>query len=400
MHPGENINIEDFNYDLPAERIAQFPLAQRDHSRLLVYKDKQITRDFFNNIKNHLPEKSLLVLNDSKVIHARLLFKKESGAVIEIFCLNPVNTDQQSAFLKKENCEWICLVGNNKRWKSGKLSIDSKSGTLFAEKTGQQGEIFIIRFSWQPAELGFGEVLNIFGKVPLPPYINRNTVDSDDVRYQTVFANKPGSVAAPTAGLHFTEQMLKEINKKGIQTSRLTLHVGAGTFKPVTSETIAGHEMHDEHFSVSREFLQTIIQQIQDKNAVIPVGTTSARTLESLYWMGVKAILKNDSIHYLDQWEPYELKAESIHAIDSLSALLENMDHNNIASFEADTRMIIVPGYDFKIANGIITNFHQPRSTLLLLVAAMIGEKWKDAYRYALVNDFRFLSYGDCCLIL
>ncbi len=402
MYPGIDINIEDFDYNLPDEKIAQFPLEKRDLSRLLYYNyfNDQFEQDIFYNIPGHLPPKSFLVLNDSRVIHARLLFKKESGSLIEIFCLEPVNTDIQNAFSQKGSAVWKCLVGNNKRWKSGELCIEREGARLFAEKISQEGDNFNIGFSWKPLSLDFSDVQEIFGKVPLPPYISRDAVESDDIRYQTVFAKTKGSVAAPTAGLHFTEQMLKEMNLLGFKTMNLTLHVGAGTFKPVTSQNIAGHEMHEEHFSVSSQLINTIIQQTAEKAPIIPVGTTSARTLESLYWMGVKAILKLDHVNNLEQWEPYELNAAGINVSDSMTALLQQMSDRKTTYFEGTTRMIIVPGYEFKIAGGMITNFHQPRSTLLLLVAAMIGDKWKEAYRFALDNDFRFLSYGDCCLFL
>ena len=253
MHPGKNINIEDFNYDFPADRIAQFPLQERDHSRLLIYKDKHIEQDFFYNIKHHLPNDSLLILNDTKVIHARLLFPKETGSVIEIFCLSPDDRDLNNTFSRTSHCIWKCLVGNSKRWKSGTLKIEHNNTILFAKKISKKGEESIIHFLWEPENLSFGEILEIFGKVPLPPYINRNTVENDDITYQTIFANKKGSVAAPTAGLHFTEQTLKELKDSGIKTMNLTLHVGAGTFKPVTSKTIDEHVMHDEHVSVSKQ---------------------------------------------------------------------------------------------------------------------------------------------------
>ncbi len=395
-----SLNIEKYNYDLPLNRIAQFPLKKQDHSKLLICKENQIDQDLFYNIKKYIPEKSLLVFNDTKVIHARLLFKKDTGAVIEIFCLEPSGIDIQTAFQQKKNCEWKCLIGNNKRWKSGLLEIENEKANLFAERVGQDGEYFIIKFLWEPENLTFSEILEIFGKVPLPPYINRDAEESDNTRYQTVYAKNEGSVAAPTAGLHFTDNILSELSERGIKKQFLTLHVGAGTFKPVTAQNIADHEMHEEHFSIGRGLLKSVLYQVQDNNPVLPVGTTSLRTLESLYWLGVKRILKHKNLTFLDQWEWYNLKEKNISVESSLSALLEYMHTTNTLQFDGTTQMMIVPGYDFKIANGIITNFHQPRSTLLLLIAAMIGKTWEEAYKYAIENDFRFLSYGDCCLFL
>lgn len=399
------LNIEDFNYYLPSEKIAQYSLEKRDHSKLLIYKDPDFNQDVFYNINNHLPSGSLLVFNDTKVIHARIIFKKDTGTDIEIFCLEPFNKELQIAFQQKKNCEWKCLVGNNKKWKSGLLKIENacltvgmEKATLYAEKIRQDNGNFIIRFSWKPGYLSFSEILEVFGKVPLPPYISRDAEENDDIRYQTVFAKHEGSVAAPTAGLHFTEKVFHDLAESGIKKQFLTLHVGAGTFKPVTDQNISDHEMHEEHFSVSRQLLQSIIKQ--EKNPIFPVGTTSLRTIESLYWLGVKQILKKENMLFLDQWEPYELDETKITVEDALSVLLCQMDDLAVSQLNASTKMIIIPGYDFKIANGIITNFHQARSTLLLLVAAMIGDKWKEAYKYALENDFRFLSYGDCCLFV
>ena len=394
------INIDDYNYDLPVEKIAQFPLEKRDHSKLLVNKNGKIEEDYFYNIKNYLPQKSLLVFNDTKVIHARLLFKKDTGSTIEIFCLEPIGMEQQQAFQQKENCKWKCLVGNNKRWKSGEIKIEINNIILFAEKIEQDGEEFIIEFSWQPINLFFSEILEIFGKIPLPPYINRNADEADNLRYQTMFAKYNGSVAAPTAGLHFTENVLKEIAEVRIKMQTLTLHVGAGTFKPVTTKFIDEHKMHEEHFSVSRHLLESLLKQIKDKNPVIPVGTTSLRTLESIYWLGVKKILKLENYFFLDQWEVYKLDKNNISAEESINALIDFIDKSDSLQFNGSTRMLIIPGYNLKIASGIITNFHQPRSTLLLLIAALIGKNWKDIYKYAIENNFRFLSYGDCCLFI
>jgi S-adenosylmethionine:tRNA ribosyltransferase-isomerase len=395
-----NIHIDNFDYSLPDERIAQYPLTERDHSRLLICKDDIISDDLFFNLGNHLPEKCTLVFNDTRVIHARLLFKKETGSLIELFCLEPHDCELQTAFQQKDSCEWKCLVGNNKRWKSGLLKLVVGDKILFAEKIKQDGENFIIRFSWKPAGLHFVDVMEIFGKVPLPPYISRSAEEKDETTYQTVFAKYDGSVAAPTAGLHFTENVFNNLDKEEIKRMFLTLHVGAGTFKPVTADNIAQHEMHVEHFSVSRHFISSMMEQIRNNKRIIPVGTTSLRTVESLYWLGVKCLLKKSHTIFLDQWEAYELEKLNYTALDALQALLDEIDKFNTSFIHGSTRMIIVPGYKFKIADGIVTNFHQPRSTLLLLVAAMIGETWKQVYNYAIENNFRFLSYGDCCLFL
>jgi S-adenosylmethionine:tRNA ribosyltransferase-isomerase len=394
------LNTEDFNYELPDDRIAQYPLAQRDHSKLLIYNNGTITKDIFYNITRYIPSQSLLVFNDSKVIHARLLFRKDTGSLVEIFCLEPAAQELQTAFQQKGNCEWKCLVGNNKRWKSGQLQIEYKGTTLFAEKIKQEEDNFIVKFSWEPCHLCFSEVLEVFGKVPLPPYINREAEENDSSRYQTVYAKYEGSVAAPTAGLHFTEKTFRDIEAAGIKQAYVTLHVGAGTFKPVSVSNISEHEIHEEYFRVSRHFIVTLIEQIKSGKPVIPVGTTSLRTIDSLYWLGVKAFQHNLKHVFLEQWESDKLKDLNISTIDALKALLAEIDKYDTSHLNGSTRLMIIPGYEFRIVNGIITNFHQPRSTLLMLIAAMVGDKWKEAYSYALANDFRFLSYGDCCLFL
>jgi S-adenosylmethionine:tRNA ribosyltransferase-isomerase len=388
------LNINDFNYELPPEKIAQFPLEKRDHSKLLFYRNGKWQHDIFYNLKDHLPPGCLLVFNDTKVIHARLLFKKDTGSVIEIFCLEPYKMELQTAFQQKKSSRWNCLVGNNKRWRSGKLKIEVAGITLTAEKFEQVNEGYVIGFSWLPENINFSELLERVGKIPLPPYIDRDAEQNDNLRYQTIFARNEGSVAAPTAGLHFTEKIFLGLDEAGIKRQSLTLHVGAGTFKPVTAQNIYDHSMHEEHFSVSREFLDALLKRLREKRPVIPVGTTALRTLESIYWLGVKRILKTGNNFFLDQWEAYELMKKEINAEEAVSALLEDEAIHGI------TRLMIIPGYPFKIANGIITNFHQPKSTLLLLIAAMTGNRWKEAYTYALQNNFRFLSYGDCCLFI
>ena len=394
------LNTEEFNYELPENKIAQYPLAQRDNSKLLVYKNDVLTKDNFYNITSYLPSHSLLIFNNSKVIHARLFFKKDTGSLIEIFCLEPAGQELQTAFQQKESCEWKCLVGNNKRWKTGQLQIEWNDTTLVAEKIKQEADNFIVRFSWKPIQLCFSKVLEIFGKIPLPPYIKREAKEKDNLRYQTVYARYEGSVAAPTAGLHFTEKIFKDIEAAGCKQAYVTLHVGAGTFKPVSAATITDHEIHEEYFSVSRQLITALIEQIKSGKAVIPIGTTSLRTIESLYWLGVKAVQKQLQHIFLEQWESEKLKDMNISATVALSALLNEIDKYDTTYLNGSTRLMIIPGYDFRIANGIITNFHQPRSTLLMLIAAMIGNKWKETYSYALANDFRFLSYGDCCFFL
>lgn len=394
------MNTEEFYYNLPDDRIAQYPLAQRDYSKLLIYKDSLLAQDSFYNITKYLPSQSLLVFNNSRVIHARLLFKKDTGSIIEIFCIEPANKELQTAFQQKKSCEWKCMVGNNKRWKSGQLKIDRNGATLFAEKIKQEEDNFIVIFSWEPKYLSFSEVLEIFGKIPLPPYINRETGENDSIRYQTVYAKHEGSVAAPTAGLHFTEKTFKDIEEAGLKYQYLTLHVGTGTFKPVSVAKITDHEIHEECFYVSRHLIAALLSQIKSGKPVIPVGTTSLRTLESLYWLGIKVVKHQLSHVFLEQWESDKLKDLNISATDALSALLKEIDKYDTTYLNGSTRLMIIPGYDFRIANGIITNFHQPRSTLLMLIAAMIGNKWKGVYNYAITNGFRFLSYGDCCFFL
>jgi len=395
-----DININDYNYTLPSERIAQFPLQQRDHSKLLVFKENKISQDYFYHIKNYLTSKSMLVFNNSKVIHARLRFKKETGSVVEIFCLEPYRLEQQQAFQQMGSCKWKCLVGNNKRWKSGILKQEINGITLIAEKFQQEEDHFMIHFSWEPKNFSFSDILEMFGSIPLPPYINRNADETDKLRYQTVYAKYNGSVAAPTAGLHFTESILKEIESAGIICKQITLHVGAGTFKPVSSEKVIQHQMHEEHFLIKKETIQAILNHIENQYPVIPVGTTSMRTLESIYWVGVKKRLKLKNPFCVEQWDAYQINNNQISVYDSLASLLEYMDESSNEGINACTSMIILPGYSFKTANGIITNFHQPRSTLLLLIAAILGDRWKEVYEYALKNEFRFLSYGDSCIFI
>jgi len=399
-----NIDINDYDYDLPADRIAQYPVKDRDKSKLLIFRGGKIAEDTFCEIDEYLPSDSLLVFNNSRVIRARILFQKGTGAVIEILCLEPLNPSEYSiSFGSKEPVEWKCIVGNVKKWKSGLLTTTFKYKgdlyNLYAEKLQQEGEAWKIRFSWNSDEIGFGEVIDAAGHIPLPPYIARDDESEDNERYQTVYSRVKGSVAAPTAGLHFTADVLEKIRMKGINSVHLTLHVGAGTFQPVKTDDINRHEMHCEHFSVDSNAIRLILE---NPGKIIAVGTTSVRTLESLYWLGVKLIHSpecNDNVLNLGQWEPYDIETKTtVH--DSLEAILKYIIRKHSVSLEAMTSIMIVPGYEFKIINGMITNFHQPRSTLLLLISAWTGNRWKDLYSFALKNCFRFLSYGDSSLLL
>lgn len=400
----ENINPGDYNYNLPVERIAQYPVQHRDMSNLLIYRNKLITKDTFRNITGYIPEGSLLIFNNTRVIRARILFAKDSGAVIEILCLEPLMpSGYESSLGSVQPVEWKCLVGNLKKWKSGILSTTfSYEGMLHrlnAEKIMQEGEALGIMFSWDCPGLTFGEVIEIAGHIPLPPYINRTDEPEDTERYQTVYSSVKGSVAAPTAGLHFTENVLKDLENRNLASGEITLHVGAGTFKPLKSKSISEHEMHTEHFTVTEK---TVEKLISHAGSIIAVGTTSVRTLESLYWIGVKLTADNsfgNTKLTLGQWEPYKMK-EGISFTDSMNAIISYLKYQGKEYLEASTGIMIVPGYKFKTINGIITNFHQPGSTLLLLVSAWTGNDWKKIYEYAFVNNFRFLSYGDSSLLM
>ena len=402
--PG-TLSIKDFTYSLPEDRIAKYPLAERDASTLLIYKDGNINEDIYRNIADHIPSNPLLVFNDTKVVEARLLFQKSTGGIIEIFCLEPHEQypDITTAMLQHEKVLWHCLIGGASKWKHGqllekKINYNSKDivlNTRYIEKTGDS---FIVELSWNDLSLSFAEVLHLFGAIPLPPYIKREAEISDAERYQTVYAHYEGSVAAPTAGLHFTEAVFKKLKEKNIQRDFVTLHVGAGTFKPVKTEVMKDHEMHAEYFTVSKSLIQNLIDHL-NKN-IIAVGTTSLRTLESLYWLGVKqSTVDSQQSMEITQWEVYDHKEKMISTKEALENLIKWMNEKDLDNLTAKTQIIIVPGYQFKIVNGLITNFHQPQSTLLLLVAAFIGKNWKDVYDYALENNFRFLSYGDGSLL-
>jgi S-adenosylmethionine:tRNA ribosyltransferase-isomerase len=404
MHP-KNISIKDYTYALPEEKIAHYPLAERDASKLLIYKKGEISEDIYRNIDTHLPENSLLVFNNTKVIEARLLFQKLSGGIIEIFCLEPHEkyTDIVSAMQQQKKVLWKCLVGGASKWKHGqvlekKIVTPGKEIILQAVYIEKRTDHFIIELSWSPGNISFAELLHYAGAIPLPPYIKREVEASDAERYQTIYAHHDGSVAAPTAGLHFSRTIFDKLEKKNIQTDFVTLHVGAGTFKPVKAEIIKDHEMHAEFIDVSKETIENILENLN--NNIVAVGTTSLRTIESLYWLGLKSILspRNPDLQ-LWQWESYELEEQNISPAEALNALIEWMDKKKLKRLITKTQIIIAPGYKTKIVRALITNFHQPDSTLLLLVAALIGDDWKKVYDIALQNGFRFLSYGDGSLL-
>lgn len=398
-----DIDINEYNYDLPEDRIAQYPLRERDSSRLLLFDGENVSSAIFRDIDKYIRPGSLLVFNNTRVIRARLLFRKKSGAVIEVLCLEPLSpADYEDSFRSKAEVEWKCIIGNLKKWKSGSLNLDfshgDKSIRLFAERICSEGDAWRIRFHWDTPNISFSEVIEAAGHTPLPPYISRSDEPDDAYSYQTIYSSIMGSVAAPTAGLHFTSDVMKRLSEAGIGKTELTLHVGAGTFQPVKTIKISGHQMHCEHFFVSRKTLYTLIN---NEMRIIAVGTTSARSLESLYWLGIKAL--HDSINSTDdlvieQWEPYD-KFTDISVKDSLTALYDLMTREKWAFLPASTKLIIIPGYKFRMIKGLITNFHQPRSTLLLLISAWVGPVWKKIYSYALENGFRFLSYGDCSLL-
>jgi S-adenosylmethionine:tRNA ribosyltransferase-isomerase len=398
----KNIKISDFTYDLPESKIAKYPLAERDKSKLLVWQNGQIAESVFKNCAESIPENAQLIFNNTRVIHARMFFRKETGSKIEIFCLEPVEPrDYQIAFQEKEQVVWKCMVGNSKKWKSGiltrEIEIAEEKIMLRAEKTAQFENTFYVKFNWDKP-YSFAEIIEQAGILPIPPYLNRETEDSDEETYQTVYAKIDGSVAAPTAGLHFTDSVLNELKLKNISEKEITLHVGAGTFQPVKSETINGHTMHREMVIIPKNIIEGFVQN-HDK--IIAVGTTSVRSLESLYWLGLQ--MENNSLKPNNpevlQWEPYENEAK-ISTKKAFQNIADFLNKTSQETIQFSTQIIILPGYDFKVISGMFTNFHQPQSTLLLLIAAFIGNDWKNVYDYALVNNFRFLSYGDSNLYL
>jgi S-adenosylmethionine:tRNA ribosyltransferase-isomerase len=395
-----HIRISDYNYPLPDERIAKFPLAERDQSKLLVYKKGVVAQDCFTSLPSLLPKGPLMVFNNTKVIQARLHFRKETGALIEVFCLEPIlPNDYALNFQQTEHSAWLCMVGNLKKWKGEALKremvVKGETITLTAERGECRGTSHWIDFRWDNPTITFADILEVFGELPIPPYLNRETQESDKQTYQTVYSKIKGSVAAPTAGLHFTPRVLDALQEVGIEKDEVTLHVGAGTFQPVKAAQIGGHAMHTEVIEVTRQSIALLQQQL---GSIVAVGTTSVRTIESLYYLGCRVASGNAEM-VVEQWEPYQHTAV-LSAHDALQALLDYLDDSGQTTLHASTRIIIVPGYTFKIVNALITNFHQPHSTLLLLLAAFVGDEWHRIYDYALANDYRFLSYGDSSLLI
>ncbi|MBO4892208.1 MAG: S-adenosylmethionine:tRNA ribosyltransferase-isomerase [Prevotella sp.] len=410
----KHIHISDYQYPLPDERIAKFPIAQRDHSKLLVYRHGEVGEDVFYHLPDYLPKDSLMVFNNTKVIQARMHFRKSTGALIEVFLLEPAEpSDYELMFQTAGHCAWYCLVGNLKKWKEGALEreciINNAPCIIKATRGPIHGTSYRIDFDWTGGA-SFAEVIDAMGELPIPPYLNRETQESDKTTYQTVYSKIKGSVAAPTAGLHFTQQVLQAIDAAGIDREELTLHVGAGTFKPVKSEEIEGHEMHTEFISVRRSTIQKLIAH---GGSAIAVGTTSVRTLESLYYMGLKVMrnpeVTEEQLHVM-QWEPYEIvnseqrivnsEQRIVNSVEALQALADWMDARGLEVLHSSTQIIIAPGYDYHIVKMLVTNFHQPQSTLLLLVSAFVKGDWRKIYDYALAHDFRFLSYGDSSLLI
>lgn len=403
----KHIRISEFNYPLPDERIAKFPLPVRDQSKLLLYRHGEVTKDIFTSLPDYLPANSLMIFNNTKVIQARLHFHKETGALIEVFCLEPIQpNDYVLNFQQTEHAAWLCMIGNLKKWKEGALkreiTVKGKPLTLTAERGACHGTSHWVDFRWNNPEITFADILEVFGELPIPPYLNRETQESDKETYQTVYSKIKGSVAAPTAGLHFTPRVLDALREKGVALEELTLHVGAGTFKPVKSEEIEGHEMHTEYISVNRSTLEKLVAH---EGKAIAVGTTSVRTLESLYHIGVTLLHNPNATEedlHVKQWQPYEtaLETAATPAVDALQAIIAYLDRHHMETLHSSTQIIIAPGYEYRIVKAMVTNFHQPQSTLLLLVSAFLHGDWRKIYDYALAHDFRFLSYGDSSLLI
>lgn len=404
MEETKHIKISDYNYPLPDERIAKFPLPVRDQSKLLVYRHGEVSETRFTSLPDYLEAGELMIFNNTKVIQARLHFRKETGALIEIFCLEPIQpNDYVLNFQQTSHAAWLCMIGNLKKWKEGSLhkemNVKGHTITLTATRGECRGTSHWVDFTWDNPEITFGDILEVFGELPIPPYLNRETQESDKETYQTVYSKIKGSVAAPTAGLHFTERVLQALRDKGVDLEEVTLHVGAGTFKPVKSEEIEGHEMHTEYISVNR---QTIEKLIAHGGKAIAVGTTSVRTLESLYYIGVTIASHPDAGQeelHVRQWQPYETHP-TMTTVESLQQILDYMKRHELEALHTSTQIIIAPGYTYHIVQKMVTNFHQPQSTLLLLVSAFVKGDWRTIYDYALAHDFRFLSYGDSSLLI
>lgn len=413
-----NIKIADFDYTLPDEKIAKHPVERRDECKMLVRNGMgEISHRIFNELPDLIPSDAMLLCNNTRVINARIRFQKSTGATIEIFCLEPIlPVDYAQMFQSKNSCRWACLVGNSKRWKDNLLSKTielpqlGKKVTLSAQRVAMHGNSWEIEFSWDDESLTFASVIEVAGYIPIPPYLNRNSEDVDSVNYQTVYSKIKGSVAAPTAGLHFTDNVLDDITNKGVRIRELTLHVGAGTFQPVKSETIGEHPMHTEVFSISRSLVDEVIQQIKNRGKIVAVGTTTVRTLESLPYLGALILQRLDitaSDMYVDQWNPYQPQFQNFDTLQALETLLRWLDNANIQTLTASTSIMIAPGFNWRIVDGVVTNFHQPQSTLLLLVSSFVDRnssddvepQWRKMYDEALENDYRFLSYGDSSLL-
>ena len=402
-HP-RDIKISDYTYSLPEDRIAKYPLAERDQSKLLIYNNGTIQEDIYRNISQYISPESFVIFNDTKVVHARLLFPKVTGSFIEIFCLEPDSRykDISTGMTQTREVYWKCLVGKADKWKGKKLHLHLPTHgiDIAAEIVERLSDCFVIHLCWN-ADITFAEILHLAGAVPLPPYIKRKADNNDSKSYQTIYSKIEGSVAAPTAGLHFTSQIFEDFRQRNITWDFVTLHVGAGTFKPVKAELIADHHMHAEWLDISADFLDVLIGNLSQHKNIVTVGTTATRTIESLYWLGVKTHLDPDmdiSELTIHQWDAYEIHAE-VDTISALKALQAYLLRNHLTQLITKTRLLIAPRYKWRIVNDLITNFHQPDSTLLLLVAALIGDDWRGVYDHALAHDYRFLSYGDGCLL-
>jgi S-adenosylmethionine:tRNA ribosyltransferase-isomerase len=402
MQFNSDIHISDYDYPLPDERIAKFPMENRDMSKLLVYNGGDISHTLFRHITSIIPADAMLVFNNTRVVHARIIMHKPSGARIEVFCLEPhAPADYERAFAVKGSCEWKCIIGNSKKWKEGALEIVFEWGganhSVRAYRVADSGGDNIVRFEWD-ADMTFGQLLELLGRIPIPPYLGRDSQDVDNTRYQTVYSKIEGSVAAPTAGLHFTDALIEEIKARGIAIAEVTLHVGAGTFLPVKSDSVTAHHMHTEYFEMD---IDTVRRIASHKGAIVPVGTTSVRTIESLAVLGYRVLQHGnpDESRHVEQWEPYDIP-DGISGRELLRVLVQYMADNDLKTIKSATQIMIMPGYRFLLTDALITNFHQPKSTLLLLVSALIGERWRDVYKYALDNEFRFLSYGDSSILI